>query len=93
MTYFKGEEILACQEAGITAIVPKPLTSGSKAEGRFGKQDFIYEADVDEYGCPAGQRLIKHDDRGWPDAALLLVLGVPGLPHEEAMYDRQAAAH
>jgi transposase len=56
--YFKGEEILACYEAGITAIVPKPLTSGSKAEGRFGKQDFIYEADVDEYRCPAGQRLI-----------------------------------
>ncbi len=56
--YFKGEEILACHEAGITVIVPKPLTSGSKAEGRFGKQDFIYQADVDEYRCPAGQRLI-----------------------------------
>ena len=56
--YFKGEEILACQEAGITVFVPKPLTSGSKAKGRFGKQDFIYEADVDEYRCPAGQRLI-----------------------------------
>jgi hypothetical protein len=57
--YFKGEEILACQEAGISVIVPKPLTSGSTAEGRFGKQDFIYEADVDEYRCPAGQRLIR----------------------------------
>ena len=56
--YFKGEEILACHEAGITVIVPKPLTSGSKAEGRFGKQDFIYEADVNEYRCPARQRLI-----------------------------------
>jgi len=57
--YFKGEEILACGQAGITAIVPKPLTSGSKAEGRFGKQDFVYVADDDEYRCPAGQRLIK----------------------------------
>jgi transposase len=57
--YFKGEEILACEQAGITVFVPKPLTSGSKAEGRFGKQDFIYKADVDEYRCPAGQRLIK----------------------------------
>jgi len=57
--YFSGEEILACQAAGITAFVPKPLTSGSKAEGRFGKQDFIYEAQDDEYRCPAGQRLIK----------------------------------
>ena len=57
--YFKGEEILACEQAGITAIVPKPQTSNSQAEGRFGKQDFIYVADDDEYRCPAGQRLIK----------------------------------
>jgi hypothetical protein len=27
-------------KAGITPLVPKPLTSGAKAEGRFGKQDF-----------------------------------------------------
>ena len=57
--YFKGEEILACEEAGITVIVPKPLTSGSKAQGRFGKQDFVYLAGDDEYRCPAGQRLIR----------------------------------
>jgi transposase len=58
--YFKGEEILQCAQAGITAFVPKPLTSGSKAEGRFGKQDFVYIAADDEYRCPAGQRLIRH---------------------------------
>jgi transposase len=58
--YFKGEEILACEQAGISVIVPKPLTSGSKAEGRFGKQDFVYLADDDEYRCPAGQRLTRH---------------------------------
>ena len=58
--YFKGEEILECENVGITAYVPKPLTSGSKAEGRFGKQDFIYLAQDDEYRCPAGQRLIRH---------------------------------
>ena len=55
--YFSGTEILACDEAGITSYVPKPLTSGSKADGRFGKQDFIYIAKDDEYRCPAGQRL------------------------------------
>jgi hypothetical protein len=32
--YFKGEEILACEVAGVTPIVPKPLTSGAKADGR-----------------------------------------------------------
>jgi hypothetical protein len=58
--YFDGEEILACEKAGITAFVPKPLTSGSKADGRFGKQDFVYIAKDDEYRCPANQRLIRH---------------------------------
>ena len=56
--YFSGEEILACDGAGITTYVPKPLTSGSKAEGRFGKQDFVYIAEKNEYRCPAGQSLI-----------------------------------
>ena len=55
--YFKGEEILACQNAGVTAFVPKPLTSGSTAEGRFGKQDFVYSAQDNTYRCPAGARL------------------------------------
>ena len=56
--YFKGEEILACHEAGITAIVPKSMTSSAKADGRFDKADFIYDAATNEYRCPAGERLI-----------------------------------
>jgi hypothetical protein len=55
--YFSGEEILACEEAGITVTLPKPMTSNSKAEGRFGKQDFRYMPDEDVYICPAGERL------------------------------------
>jgi len=55
--YFNSEEILACEEAGITVTLPKPLTSGAKAQGRFGKQDFRYVADEDVYLCPAGERL------------------------------------
>jgi hypothetical protein len=35
------------------------MTSNSKADGRFDKQDFIYIAADDEYRCPAGQRAIK----------------------------------
>jgi transposase len=57
--YFDGEQIRACEQACIRAFVPKPLTSSSKAEGRFGKQDFVYIAQNDEYRCPAGQRLIN----------------------------------
>jgi transposase len=40
--YFNGEEILACEEADITVTLPKPMTSGAKSEGRFGKQDFVF---------------------------------------------------
>jgi transposase len=65
--YFNSEEILACDEAGITVTLPKPLTSGSKAKGRFGKQDFVYVAADDVYLCPAGERLVYHftnEERG-----------------------------
>jgi transposase len=55
--YYHGEEIKACADAGITVTLPKPLTSGAKSEGRFGKQDFAYLADEDVYRCPAGEKL------------------------------------
>ena len=57
--YFNSPEILECDQAGLTPLVPKPLTSNSKADGRFDKRDFIYIAEDDEYCCPAGQRAIK----------------------------------
>jgi transposase len=56
--YYNSEELLKCQRAGIDAIVPKSATSNAKAEGRFGRDDFIYDARKDEYRCPAGSRLI-----------------------------------
>jgi transposase len=55
--YFNSIEILACDEAGITVTLPKPLTSGNKVKGRFVKADFRYLADEDVYICPAGERL------------------------------------
>jgi transposase len=55
--YFNSPEILACHEAGITVTLPKPLTSGAKSRGRFGKQDFVYLPTEDVYRCPAGERL------------------------------------
>jgi len=56
--YFKGEEILACHNAGITAYVPKPMTSSAKAEGRFNKDAFVYDPTKNVYVCPAGEALI-----------------------------------
>jgi transposase len=55
--YFSSNEILACEEAGITVTLPKPVTSGVLAKGRFGKQDFRYMAQEDIYICPAGEKL------------------------------------
>lgn len=55
--YFSSQEILACEEAGITVTLPKPVTSGINVKGRFGKQDFVYLSEEDVYRCPAGEKL------------------------------------
>jgi transposase len=55
--YFNGEEIKTCDAAGITVTLPKPMTSGAKSDGRFGKQDFVFEPEADVYRCPAGETL------------------------------------
>lgn len=58
--YFKSEEILACEEAGITTCLPKPKTSGNQAKGQFGRDAFRYLPEEDAYACPAGERLVRH---------------------------------
>jgi hypothetical protein len=55
--YFNSPEILACEQADITVTLQKPMTSGAKSEGRFGKQDFVYLPTEDVYRCPAGEKL------------------------------------
>jgi len=58
--YFKSEEVLACDQAGITVTLPKPQTSNNKLRGRFVKQDFRYVSEDDVYFCPADQHLVYH---------------------------------
>jgi hypothetical protein len=55
--YYKGEEIVACEQAGIAVTVSKPHTSNAAAAGRFDRADFVYLAEEDAYLCPAGKRL------------------------------------
>ncbi|MFY9641890.1 MAG: IS1182 family transposase [Rhodomicrobium sp.] len=55
--YFSSAEILTCEQQGVTVTLPKPMTSGGKSEGRYGKQDFRYVPREDVYICPAGERL------------------------------------
>jgi hypothetical protein len=75
--YFDSKEVLKCEQAAITPLVPKPLHSSARAEGRFDKRDFVYNAKRDEYRCPAGERAIHRyttvEDgmtihRYWPSA-------------------------
>jgi transposase len=58
--YYNSPEILACEQAGITVTLPKPMTSGAKSAGRLGKQDFLYVESQDAYRCPAGEWLTYH---------------------------------
>jgi transposase len=55
--YYSSTEIKTCDDAGIVVTLPKPMTSGAKSDGRFGKQDFVYNAAEDVYRCPAGEKL------------------------------------
>jgi len=56
--YFKREELLTCHEAGITAFVPRSPNLGNRTKTSFGKKDFHYVPEKDEYRCPADERLI-----------------------------------
>jgi len=56
--YYNGEEIKSCAEANIDVYLPKCQTSGNQAKGLFGKRDFIYKPEDDEYECPAGEKAI-----------------------------------
>src|ERR1700726_3451387 len=58
--YYSGEELVACEDAGVTVYLQEPMTSGLLAKGRFGKQDFVYVAADDVYLCPSGEQLTYH---------------------------------
>lgn len=61
--YFEGNQIKQCEDAGIKTYIPKCQTSGNQAKGLFGRRDFIYKSECDEYQCPAGERAIYRFSR------------------------------
>ena len=56
--YFKSEEIVTCEEAGIEVYVPRPLTSNARAAGRYDRRDFVYDTKSDTYVGRSGPRPI-----------------------------------
>jgi hypothetical protein len=93
--YFNSPEILACHEADITVTLPKPLTSGAKSDGRFGKQDFVYLPEEDVYRCPAGElltyRYTNEEDGKVP--AALLDDGMSQVSTQVTMHEGTGATH
>jgi hypothetical protein len=57
MGYHKGEDVEACEAAGITPCIPRPHRRVSVSNGLFPKDRFRYDPAADAYHCPAGQVL------------------------------------
>jgi transposase len=58
--YYSGEQIKLANEKGIEIYVPVPQRHGPKVpEGRFTREQFIYDAENDYYLCPQGERLSR----------------------------------
>jgi len=55
--YSNGEHGARCEQAQITAIVPRTRTVNPRGEQFFGRDRFAYDAAGDSYRCPAGARL------------------------------------
>ena len=55
--YYHGAEIKTCLDAGLTPLVPRPLTSANEVRGLFTKDDFVYDPAADAYRCPAAETL------------------------------------
>ncbi|GAA3693693.1 IS1182-like element ISCc5 family transposase [Sphingomonas cynarae] len=57
MGYHSGDDIVACEAAGITPYIPRPHRGTAVGNGLFPKERFRYDPDADAYHCPGGQVL------------------------------------
>jgi transposase len=65
--YYSANEIKKVQDAGMTPIVPKTQTSGSRNKNMFTKDDFYYSKEKDVYICPNKKEIpysFSSDERG-----------------------------
>jgi transposase len=61
--YANGEQAQACEQKGITPVVPMPEVCNPKDSRLYSKSLFVYDKASDTYRCPAGEILTryKHD--------------------------------
>jgi transposase len=58
--YSNGQQLAACEAAGITAFVPPNRSANSQGDGTlFPKSAFRFDEAQDRYLCPAGQALTR----------------------------------
>lgn len=55
--YMNGAQAQACEDKGITPVVPMQETANTRAADCFAKTMFSYDKATDTYRCPAGQVL------------------------------------
>jgi transposase len=55
--YYDGEDIVRCEENGVSCLVAKPAPGGAKHPQGFAREDFIYDRENDSYVCPCQNRL------------------------------------
>jgi transposase-like protein len=55
--YYKGEDIQACEDAGISTYVARPQRGSVVRDGLFRKEEFHYDAASDTFICPGGATL------------------------------------
>jgi transposase len=92
--YYSGEEILACDKAGIAVTLPKTDDIGSRGTGSFWQTGLCPSQ---RRGCVSlsGWRKVDlplHQRRGWAAAPTLLDQRVPRLCAQSWLYDWQGAA-
>ncbi len=58
--YMNGAQAKACEERGITPVVPMPEVTHTRGEGLYPKTQFVYYKSTDTYRCPAGQLLTRY---------------------------------
>lgn len=84
--YYDHGQIAACAEIGVESYVPRPKKGSAEAAGRFGKEEFSYDATGDTYRCPQGSILSRETQwlkRGEPHIAYANPEACRICPHKE----------
>jgi transposase len=58
--YMNGAQSEACEQKGITPVVPMAQATNTQGQQFYPKTQFIYDRDTDTYRCPVGELLHRY---------------------------------